>query len=273
MIVFPHCKINLGLHVVRKREDGFHEIETLFYPVLWKDILEVTEGISEEFDLEISGLNISGDLESNLIYKAWKLIKADYSLPPIRVNFHKNIPMGAGLGGGSSDAAFMLKLLNSKFNLGISNEKLMNYAAQLGSDCPFFVESKPCLATGRGEILAPLNIDLSNYQIVVVMPKNISVGTADAYSWIKPQQPQRPISEIIQLPISEWKKYLINDFESPVIKYFPRIGEIKNELYKAGAHYASMSGSGAALFGIFDKSKGDVKLDINLEDYIIWNGE
>jgi 4-diphosphocytidyl-2-C-methyl-D-erythritol kinase len=270
MIVFPHCKINLGLHVVRKREDGFHDIETLFYPVFWKDILEVTDGIKGEFDLEISGLNISGDLNSNLIYKAWKLIKSDHSIPPILVHLHKIIPMGAGLGGGSSDAAFMLKLLNLKFNLGISEEKLREYAAQLGSDCPFFIDSKPAMATGRGEVLTPVDIDLSNYQIVVVMPNNISVGTAEAYSWVKPKQPASSISEIIRMPISEWKNYLINDFEEPVINHHPKIGDIKNELYKAGAHYASMSGSGAAVFGIFDKG---IDWDFKLDDCVVWNGE
>jgi 4-diphosphocytidyl-2-C-methyl-D-erythritol kinase len=269
MIVFPHSKINLGLHVVRKREDGFHDIETLFYPVFWKDILEVNEGIKDDFDMEISGLTISGDLNSNLIYKAWKLIKAEYSLPPIQVHLHKILPMGAGLGGGSSDAAFMLKLLNLKFNLGISTEKLRKYAAQLGSDCPFFVESKPCLATGRGEILTPISIDLSNYQIVIVMPKNISVGTAEAYSWVKPQQPKLSISDIIHLPIEEWKNNLINDFEAPVIEHYPRIGEIKNELYESGANYASMSGSGAAVFGIFDKG---ISLDLDFEDCVVWKG-
>jgi 4-diphosphocytidyl-2-C-methyl-D-erythritol kinase len=273
MIVFPHCKINLGLHVVRKREDGFHDIETLFYPVFWKDILEVNEGIKDDFDMEISGLTISGDLNSNLIYKAWKLIKAEYSLPPIQVHLHKILPMGAGLGGGSSDAAFMLKLLNSKFNLGISTEKLKEYAAQLGSDCPFFIDSKPCLATGRGEILTPISIDLSNYQILIVMPKNISVGTAEAYSWVTPQQPKSSISDIIQLPIEEWKNNLINDFEAPVIEHYPRIGEIKNELYKAGAHYASMSGSGASVFGIFDAAQSGLEIDFNLADCVVWKGE
>lgn len=269
MIVFPHCKINLGLHVVRKRVDGFHDIETVFYPVYWKDILEVNEGIKDGFHMEISGLNINGDLNSNLIYKAWKLLKADYNLPPLQVHLHKILPMGAGLGGGSSDAAFMLKLLNSNYNLDISNEKLREYAAHLGSDCPFFIESKPCLATGRGEVLTPISVDLSNYQIVVFMPKNISVGTAEAYSWVTPNEPKRSLTEIIHLPISEWKDSLINDFEAPVIKHQPRIGEIKNQLYQEGAHYASMSGSGAAVFGIFDKG---VVVDFNFEDCIIWKG-
>ena len=270
MIVFPHCKINLGLHVVRKRIDGFHDIETVFYPVSWKDMLEVNEDINGDFNLEISGLSISGNLQSNLIYKAWQLIKSDHPLPPIQVHLHKLLPMGAGLGGGSSDAAFMLKLLNLKFNLGISNQKLTEYAAQLGSDCPFFIKSKPCIATGRGEVLTQFPLDLSNYQIVIVMPNNISVGTAEAYSWVTPTEPVRSLMETIQLPIKEWKNHLINDFEAVVIKHHPRIGEIKNELYKAGAHYASMSGSGAAVFGIFDKG---VAIDFDFEDCIVWKGE
>ena len=255
--------------MVRKRTDGFHDIETIFYPVFWKDILEVNDGIKDDFNLEISGLTINGDLKSNLIYKAWKLIKDDYNLPPIQVQFHKILPMGAGLGGGSSDAAFMLKLLNSKFNLGISTQKLTEYASQLGSDCPFFIESKPCLATGRGEILTPIAIDLSKYQFVVVMPKNISVGTAEAYSWVTPKEPLRTLTEIIKLPINEWRDIMINDFEAPVIKHHPRTGEIKNQLYQAGAHYASMSGSGSAVFGIFDKG---ISFDLDFEDCIVWNG-
>ncbi|MFM7015115.1 MAG: 4-(cytidine 5'-diphospho)-2-C-methyl-D-erythritol kinase [Bacteroidota bacterium] len=267
MIVFPHCKINLGLHVVCKRPDGFHDIETIFYPVLWKDILEVTEGSEDNFNMDISGLTINGDPKSNLIYKAWGLLKSDYSIPPIQVHFHKLLPMGAGLGGGSADAAFMLKLLNSKYNLGISTEKLKEYAARLGSDCPFFIESKPCIATGRGEILAPISLDLSNYQIVIVMPKNISVGTAEAYSWVNPKVPEKSLLEIIDRPIYEWRNYLKNDFEEAVIKHHPKIGEIKNQLYEKGALYASMSGSGAAVFGIFEKGKA---MNDNFLDCQVW---
>ena len=254
MISFPHCKINLGLHVTERRNDGFHELETIFYPVKWNDILELTEGGHKPFNLNISGLNISGDLKSNLLYKAWAIIKNDHALPPITVHLHKILPMGAGLGGGSSDAAFMLKMLNDHFKLAIPTSKLTVMAAQLGSDCAFFIEETPKMATGRGEILSPISIDLSPYSIVIVMPPT-TVGTSEAYSWITPKQPKASLKVNIEMPISEWKNYLINDFEEPVMKHRPIIREIKNSLYEKGAIYASMSGSGAAVFGIFDKNE------------------
>lgn len=265
MISFPHCKVNLGLHVTERRNDGFHNLETIFYPVKWTDILELTEGGKNDFNLNISGLDISGDLQNNLLYKAWAIVNTEHPLPPITVHLHKILPMGAGLGGGSSDAAFMLKMLNQHFKLSISTSKLTEMAAKLGSDCAFFIEETPKLATGRGEILSPISVDLSPYSIVIVMPPT-TVGTAEAYSWITPKQPKASLKSIIEMPISEWKNHLINDFEEPVMQHRPIIREVKNYLYEKGAIYASMSGSGAAVFGIFNKNK---KPEIEIENCIV----
>ena len=265
MISFPHCKVNLGLHVTERRNDGFHNLETIFYPVKWTDILELTEGGKDAFNLNISGLPVNGELQTNLLYKAWAIVNAEYPLPAISVHLHKILPMGAGLGGGSSDAAFMLKMLNEHFKLAISTSKLTEMAAKLGSDCAFFIEETPKIATGRGEILSPISVDLSPYTIVIVMPPT-TVGTAEAYSWITPKQPTASLKSIIEKPIHEWKNNLINDFEEPVMQHRPIIRTIKNQLYERGAIYASMSGSGAAVFGIFEK---DHKPEFDFENCII----
>jgi 4-diphosphocytidyl-2-C-methyl-D-erythritol kinase len=251
MLSFPTAKINLGLQILRKRGDGFHDLETVFYPVGWQDALEVVANGEEPLQLTMSGLPVAGDLESNLCYKAWKLIAADYSLPPLQAHLHKMIPMGAGLGGGSSDAAFMLKLLNEVNHVGINEDKLCSYAAQLGSDCAFFVRNKPAFATGRGEVLEDFLLDLSNYYLQIVMPE-VTVPTAAAYSWITPMDNRKDIQSILQQPIATWKTELINDFQQPVCERFPIIAELISQLYNEGAIYAAMSGSGAAVFGIFD---------------------
>lgn len=265
MISFPHCKINLGLHITKRRSDGFHELETIFYPVKWQDILEITEGGIKDFNLNVSGLNISGDLKSNLLYKAWELIKSGHIIPPITVHLHKILPMGAGLGGGSSDAAFMLKMLNQRFKLAIPTSNLMEMAAQLGSDCAFFIEETPKIATGRGEILSPIAVDLSPFTIVIIMPPT-TVRTAEAYSWITPKKPKASLKSVIKMPVSEWKNHLVNDFEEPVMQHRPIIRDIKNLLYDKGAIYASMSGSGAAVFGLFNKNEKPV---IEIENCIV----
>jgi len=251
MISFPNAKINLGLHITSKRSDGYHKLESIFYPVQWTDALELIEGGTNSFEMSFSGLPVPGKLESNLCYKAWQLLKSDFSLPNLKAHLHKVIPMGAGLGGGSSDAAFMLKMINEICDLKISDQQLQKYAAQLGSDCPFFIENKPMIASGRGEILNEVKIDLSNYHIAIVMPP-ISVGTAEAYSWITPAIPINDLCTTINLPIENWKGILINDFEEVVCKHHPIIADIKQQLYNNGAVYSSMSGSGAAVFGIFN---------------------
>ena len=258
MVSFPNCKINIGLNIICKRTDGYHDLETVFYPVPIKDALEIIRVensiAKDQIEFSSSGLNIDGTIENNLCIKAYKLLKKDFpQLPAIKMHLHKAIPMGAGLGGGSSDAAFTLKLLNDKFNLYLSTGQLISYALQLGSDCPFFVINKSCFATGRGELLEEINIDLSAYKIVVINPA-IHINTSWAFSQIKPTRPDHSIKEIIQQPIATWKNHLINDFERPVLAHYPQLQQIKEQLYTSGALYASMSGSGSTFYGIFNKS-------------------
>lgn len=249
MVVFPNCKINLGLHITGKRPDGFHELETVFYPVPLTDILEVVSATTLQF--QSTGLDIPGNPASNLCLKAYQLLKEDFpQLPPVQMHLHKIIPMGAGLGGGSADGAFALKLMNEKYQLNLTTDQLMAYAAKLGSDCPFFIMNTACYATGRGELLTPINLDLSGYRFVIVHP-GIHINTKWAFEQIKPSLPTRSIKEIIQLPIEDWKHYLSNDFEAPIQQNYPAIEAIKLALYKDGALYVSMSGSGSAVFGIY----------------------
>ncbi|OYZ00092.1 MAG: 4-(cytidine 5'-diphospho)-2-C-methyl-D-erythritol kinase [Sphingobacteriia bacterium 28-36-52] len=249
MVIFPNCKINLGLHITGKRPDGFHELETVFYPVQLKDILEVVTSTTQHF--QSTGLDIPGNTESNLCLKAYHLLKQDFpDLPSVHMHLHKLIPMGAGLGGGSADGAFALRLLNEKYKLNITTQQLIEYAAKLGSDCPFFIINTACYATGRGEILTPINLDLSVYRFVLVHP-GIHINTKWAFEQIQPDLPSRSIKEIIQLPIQDWKYYLSNDFELPIKQNYPAIEAIKLALYKDGAIYASMSGSGSVVFGIY----------------------
>jgi 4-diphosphocytidyl-2-C-methyl-D-erythritol kinase len=256
MVTFPNCKINLGLHVIGKRNDGYHNLKTVFYPLQLKDAIEIIE--KPGFKFSTSGLNIEGRNETNLCVKAYNLLKKDFpDIPAVQMHLHKAIPMGAGLGGGSADGTFTLKLLNKKFNLSLTEKQLIDYSLQLGSDCPFFIINKPCYATGRGEILEEIKVDLSNYIIVLVHP-GIHISTAEAFLQLSGLLP-RPdssitVKEIIQQPISSWKDELTNDFEEPVFKKHPEIKKIKNDLYNAGAIYASMSGSGSAVYGIFHKS-------------------
>ena len=266
MVVFPHCKINLGLQIVSKREDGYHDIETCFYPVPWCDALEVIK--SDQFQFTHSGISIPGREEDNLCVKAYQLLKRDFDLQPINLHLHKVIPTGAGLGGGSSDAAFMLRALNSIFNLGLSDGELRKYASTLGSDCSFFVGDNPMLGSGRGEILSETLVSLKGKHLVLVKP-NIHISTAEAYAGVIPKRPDHSINEILAQPIADWKQKLKNDFEESVFKRHPQIEVIKNELYNQGALYSSMSGSGATVFGIFD-SKPDLKNKFE-GDY--WVGE
>jgi 4-diphosphocytidyl-2-C-methyl-D-erythritol kinase len=259
VIVYPNCKINLGLRILEKRADGYHNLETIFYPIPLSDILEIIENPDPEnspnFPLSTSGLPIQGTPSSNLCVKAYKLLKKDFpKLPWVRVHIHKVIPIGAGLGGGSSNGAFALTTYNQVFNLGITDEKLAAYAAELGSDCPFFISNKPSYAKGRGELLEPIQLDLSAYTFVVVNP-GIYINTGDAFRDIKPAFPEKSLTDIIKAPLERWKDELVNDFEIPIFKKHPDIAAIKDDLYVAGALYASMSGSGSTVFGIFRKDK------------------
>ena len=252
MIQYPHCKINLGLSIVAKRADGFHELETVFYPVALKDILEITPAkTNDATSFSNSGLAIPGDSSNNLCLKAYRLLKVDFpSLPEIQMHLHKIIPMGAGLGGGSSDGSSALKILNTLFEIGLSQEQLIIYAEKLGSDCPFFIANQPALATGRGEQLHPMNINLSGLYIAIYNP-GIHVSTASAYGSIIPN-PINTIGHQIKA-LSEWQEHYVNDFEKPVTMGHPEISMGIEKLKGLGAFYAGMSGSGSSYFGLFNE--------------------
>ena len=265
MLVFPNCKINLGLHIVRKRKDGYHDLETVFYPLQIRDALEILEWKGPEqkqgATYSIGGIHFSGsgseipvDTKENLCIKACQLLKRDFpQIPDIRLHLHKSIYIGAGLGGGSADAAFTLILVNEKFSLGISMSDLMRYASRLGSDCPFFILNRPCYATGRGEILEKIELDLSAYSFLVVYPR-ISISTAEAFSKLRLSGTVNSVKDIVLAPIESWKDSLRNDFEPMVFNEFPELLSIRESLYQSGAIYASMTGSGSAIYGIFRKN-------------------
>ncbi len=249
MIQFPHAKINLGLSVISRRPDGFHDIETIFYPVPLYDVLEIVP--AAETSLKITGLPVPGRTEDNLLLRAWQLVKAKRPfLPPLEILLHKNIPMGAGLGGGSSDAARFLIMMNSFFTLGLSESDLVAMASGLGSDCAFFLHNHSCIGTARGEKLEPVALDLSGYDLLLVHP-GLAVSTAWAYGQIKPGAPRVPMKTLAALSPEKWKGSMFNDFEVPVFAAYPELAGIRNSLYGAGAVYAAMTGSGSTLFGLF----------------------
>lgn len=280
MILFPHCKINLGLSIIEKRTDGYHSLETIFYPVQLTDIVEVIAAPQKKEQQLIhsestplfsqSGIKVPGDSKNNLCIKAYNLLKQDYPLlPTIQIHLHKNIPMGAGLGGGSSDGTAILKILNTLFNLNISFDKMVQYAAQLGSDCPYFLYDQPCHARGRGEILTPNGISLDAYHIALIHP-GIHISTAWAFDQLHPCKKDKSILDIIQQPIATWKTELINDFEAPVFEAHPMLANIKAQLYSKGAIYASMSGSGSSLFGLFPKSENQPTFQFESSVLVNW---
>ena len=275
MILFPNAKINLGLNVIDKRSDGFHDIETVFYPIDLCDALEIVPSLDGHFAFTSSGLKIPGEQASNLCIKACNLLlpeiikhhcceKSETSLyashdpvPAIFIHLHKVIPLGAGLGGGSSDGTHTLRLLNDLFNLCLTDSQMLDYARQLGSDCAFFIRNSPVFATERGDVFNSIEVDLSGYTILLVIPY-IHINTAEAYTMIRPFKPPQSIPMIIRQPVESWKEALINDFELPVTGKYPIIGEIKQKLYELGALYAAMSGSGSALFSIFNHDPGKI---------------
>jgi 4-diphosphocytidyl-2-C-methyl-D-erythritol kinase len=257
MLAFPNAKINLGLNVTGKRTDGFHDIETVIFPVAFRDVLEILPSGEQPVDFQHSGLTIPGKMEDNLCLRAYHLLKSGFQIPAIRMHLHKMIPMGAGLGGGSSDAAFTIKLLNELFSLSLDPSQMMQYSCKLGSDCAFFIENKPVFATGRGDQFAPIKLNLSGYSIVIVIPP-VHVGTAEAYEKVVVKKPLESILSILKSPPGEWKDRLVNDFEDSVFQRYPGIPEIKEKLYAEGAVYASMSGSGSAVYGLFDQSLPDL---------------
>lgn len=266
MINFPNAKINIGLNITKKRKDGFHTIESIFYPIKLSDILEIN--ISKNgFLFNTTGISMNeGNQDNNSCIKAYHLLRNQYTLPPVHIHLHKNIPIGAGLGGGSSDAAFTLEMLNSLIKLNLSNEVLLKFAEETGSDCPFFILNKPSFATEKGNILFPLNFTLKGYFLVLVYPF-IQVNTAAAYQKITPQQSSEKLTEQIKQPIETWKDNIKNDFEKVIFNEYPEIKEIKNQLYNSGAVYASMSGSGSAVYGFF---REEVDLKTEFSHYFIW---
>ena len=262
MITFPIAKINLGLNVVERRPDGYHNLETVFYPVPIRDALEVTT-MDPQFpspydcDLKVTNISIEGDEQRNLVVRAYQLLKQDFpQLPRIHAHLHKAIPTQAGMGGGSSDCAYMIRLLNEQFQLGLSTQQMQQYAARLGADCAFFILSQPAYAEGIGERLEPIALDLSQYWIAVVRP-DIPVPTKEAFSLVHPHYPEKNCRDVVMQPIETWRQDLVNDFEQSVFTLHPEIGAIKQQLYSLGAIYAAMSGSGSAVFGLF---REDIKI-------------
>jgi len=272
MLIFPNAKINLGLNVVEKRKDGYHNIETVFYPVGWRDVLEIIPAEkklsrNEDVQFRSSGIRITRGIQKNSCVKAYELLKEKHDLPPVKMHLHKLIPAGAGLGGGSADAAFTLMLLNKMFKLNIPEPELEKSATVIGADCSFFIRNKPVFAKGKGDEFEAIELDLSQYFIAIVKP-DTHVSTASAYKNITPKEAAVPVKEIIKKPVAEWKNFLVNDFEATVFKKHPVIRHIKDQLYESGALYASMSGSGSAVFGIFSE---EVNIAEKFNGYHIWS--
>ncbi|MBY0432562.1 MAG: 4-(cytidine 5'-diphospho)-2-C-methyl-D-erythritol kinase [Cyclobacteriaceae bacterium] len=267
MVTFPPCKINLGLHVLSKRSDGYHDLSTCFYPLPFTDVLEILP--AETWSFTQTGIPVPGSEADNLCSKAYHLLKNDFAIGSIRMHLHKIVPMGAGLGGGSSDAAYVLRSLNQIFNLNLSTEKLMQYASRLGSDCAFFIQDQPQMGSGRGEILSDASVSLKGWYCVLIKPP-VHVSTAEAYAGIVPAKPTDELSTILKLPIDQWRTRLINDFETSVFKKHPEIKVAKDSLYECGATYASMTGSGAAVYGIF---KNEVDVRSQFSGQWLWSGQ
>lgn len=264
MIAFPNAKINIGLNITSKRADGYHNLSSCFLPIDWKDALEIVP--AHEFEFTSSGLAIPGDSSGNLCVKAYELLKEKHNIPPVKMHLHKVIPMGAGLGGGSSDGAFALKLLNDQFEIGLTNAELEAYAKTLGADCPFFIDNKPKLVTGIGEIMEDVTLDLSGYSIVVVFP-GIHVNTKTAFSGITPNEPTYDLKAILKQAPKNWQGTVINDFEETVFAAHPEIQKIKDQLFDLGADYASMTGTGSAVFGVFREFVNTNDLLTSFEDF------
>jgi 4-diphosphocytidyl-2-C-methyl-D-erythritol kinase len=268
MISFPNAKINLGLDVIERRNDGYHNISSCFYPIALKDILEIN--VSKKFSFDASGLQIPGDPGTNLVVKAYKSLKKDFDLPPVSIHLHKNIPMQSGLGGGSSDGAHALLMLNELFELFLDDSVIVDYAAMLGSDCPFFVYNAPAIITGRGDKMEGVDLELKGYYICIVKP-DISVSTKEAYQKINPAHPVKQVRDIVgDSDFSTWKDLLKNDFEPASFNIHPELSGLKSKLYELGAVYVSMTGSGSAFYGIF-KDQTFVRRQFP-EEYFYWTG-
>jgi 4-diphosphocytidyl-2-C-methyl-D-erythritol kinase len=269
MISFPNAKINLGLRVLGKRPDGYHNLETIMYHVGLCDAMEVICVPSADFSIDTSGLTIPGGSRDNLCTRAYLLMKKKYNLPEVKMHLHKCIPMGAGLGGGSADAAFTLKMLNKLFELDLNDATLRELAAAIGSDCPFFIKNIPSLAQGRGEILEELPLSLQSCHILVIKAP-IHIDTSEAYAFADRSHPGQPLKNIVKMPVNEWKNYLISDFERYAFQKHPVLKSIKQRLYEQGAAFASLTGSGSAIYGIFDGKPPEMDMG---SDHFVWSGE
>jgi len=269
MMVFPNAKINIGLNVVSRRPDGFRNLESCFYPVQWQDALEVVPATEKQFTL--SGIPVPGASNTNLCWLAYDLLHADFNLPPVAMHLHKNIPIGAGMGGGSADAAFALCLCNDLFQLNLSLDRLEDYARRLGSDCAFFVRNKPVFARERGDVFETINLDLSGYFCAIVYP-DLHITTAEAFGLVKTEMPEVPLKNCLEQDIITWKDTVRNDFETALFPRYPVLAQIKDYMYNQGAIYASMTGSGSAIFGLFRE-------DVSVKEwafpaaYQMWQGQ
>lgn len=270
MISFPNAKINLGLNIIERRTDGFHNIETVFYPVQWCDVLEIIPDADakKSTSFKNSGIKMYSISQENLCLRAYRLLAEKYNLPPVKMHLHKIIPVGAGLGGGSADAAFALIALNKIFDLKLTEEQLQDHASELGSDCAFFLKNKPVFASGKGNKFEELKLSLKNYFITMVKPK-VHISTAKAYQHVTPKKPASSLKELIKQPVTKWKDIIHNDFEKSIFEEFAVIRNIKAKLYSNGAIYASMSGSGSCVFGIFKEEKDLIS---SFKNCIVWNG-
>lgn len=266
MIDFPNAKINIGLNIIRKRSDGYHDLESIFIPVPWYDILEIIP-TKNKVEFSSTGISIPGTANNNLCLKAFDLLNQDFDIPPIHIHLHKNIPIGAGLGGGSADGAFTLKMINNLFELKITSEQLEAYALQLGSDCPFFIRNQPTYVTGTGDELSPVTLDLSNYYIALFNP-GIHISTKEAYSGIKPKPSTISLTEAISDPGS-WQHKITNDFEAHLFKSHPILSDLKKEMYASGALYSAMTGSGSTIFGIFKDRPNLSHFDQNKSKHLV----
>ena len=267
MIVFPNAKINIGLRIVEKRPDDFHNLQSCFYPVGWSDMLEVVP--ADAFMFSSSGLPIPGPVDANLCVRAYDLLKADFDLPPVHLHLHKIVPIGAGLGGGSADAAFALGVLNDRFELELDETLLENYARRLGSDCAFFIKNRPVYCVEKGDVFETIAVDLSGYYILLVYP-NLAVSTAEAYAAIRPRRPETSLRDDLQRPIDTWRTTVSNDFEASLFPKYPVLAQTKQLLYEAGAVYASLSGSGSTVYGIFN---APVSSPNQFKEYSVWQGK
>lgn len=266
MLVFPNAKINLGLQITERRADGYHNLLSCFVPIGWADALEVIP--AERFSFASSGISIPGDPAKNLCVRAYDALNTDFGLPPVQMHLHKLVPIGAGLGGGSADAAFALKLLNARFTLGLTTAQLETYARPLGADCAFFVQNRPMYCTQKGDVFLDIDLDLHGLTLVLVYP-DLAISTAEAYAGVEPRQPKTPLNELLAAPIETWKEVVYNDFENSLFPKYPVLAAIKQQLYDLGAVYASMSGSGSTIYGLFSAPPNTTDM---FTRYTVWQG-